>query len=329
MRSSGVRRINYAVRRLDWALVENALNPSDGSDGAPFELCAATLDDWSRYVQSEQQALGSRWMAWWDDKVFIVELARGPLHENLVQKIRGAISVATGTGEAHLESHGAARIDNLAILLGDINALIALLQPDASFGPVHGLHGAVLPPGFSWGVFHTLKVEIGVSRGWGPPIQQQGEAGRQGQALQQGQQRQAGQQGRRLATLNEKADAWRQCPGVEYVLSIRVSPGLLVREFRLDSIVNGQFEDPDMQHAPIDDTSVVQFDPWRLLGIPAGAALPAGFNNPVAFNLFDVVDPIIQHYQEDVAQEQALWAQAAAAADDDDGQPPRCRQRHH
>ncbi|KAE9051024.1 hypothetical protein PR003_g26212 [Phytophthora rubi] len=45
MRNSGVRRINNAVRRLDWALVENVLNPPDSSDGAPFELCVATRDD--------------------------------------------------------------------------------------------------------------------------------------------------------------------------------------------------------------------------------------------------------------------------------------------
>ncbi|KAE9325045.1 hypothetical protein PF008_g16963, partial [Phytophthora fragariae] len=60
VRSSGVRRINNAVRSLDWALVKNVLNPPDGSDGVPFELCVATRDDWTRYVQSEQQALESR-----------------------------------------------------------------------------------------------------------------------------------------------------------------------------------------------------------------------------------------------------------------------------
>ncbi|KAG6622678.1 uncharacterized protein IUM83_05317 [Phytophthora cinnamomi] len=62
-RNSCVRRINNAVHRLDLTLVENVLNPPDGSDGAPFELCAATRDDWNRYIQFEQQALGSRWMA--------------------------------------------------------------------------------------------------------------------------------------------------------------------------------------------------------------------------------------------------------------------------
>ncbi|KAE9295175.1 hypothetical protein PR003_g24081 [Phytophthora rubi] len=82
-----------------------------------------------------------------------------------------------------------------------------------------------------------------------------------------------------------------------------------------------------MLHAPIDNNTVVQFDPWRLLGIPGGAFLPAGFNKPVQFNLFDRVDPIIQRGHEDIALERAAWAQAAAAADA--GQPPRRRQRRH
>ncbi|KAE9268195.1 hypothetical protein PR003_g31527 [Phytophthora rubi] len=75
-----------------------------------------------------------------------------------------------------------------------------------------------------------------------------------------------------------------------------------------------------MLHAPIDNNTVVQFDPWRLLGIPGGAFLPAGFNNPVHFNLFDVVEPIIQGEQEDIA----LLERAAAAAAE---QPPRRHQR--
>ncbi|KAE9267022.1 hypothetical protein PR003_g31924 [Phytophthora rubi] len=310
MRSSGVRRINNAVRGLDWALVENVLNPPDGSDGAPFELCVATRDDWNRYVQSEHQALGSRWVAWWDDRVFIVELPVSPLHEDLVGGIRRAITDATGTGRTHLADNGAPNIGNRATLPDDINARIAFLLPDESFGPVEDLPGAVLPPGFSWPIFHTLKVEIGVSQGWGPPIQQQGQAGH--------------------GTSNEKADPWRQCPGVEYVLSIHVSQGVEVREYRLDSIVGGQFAVPNMPHADIDNNTVVQFDARRLLGIPPGGNLPVGFNDPVQFNLFDVVDPIIQRRRRAIRLERAIRAQVvAAAAADDDGQPPRRRQRRH
>ncbi|KAL3662836.1 hypothetical protein V7S43_012237 [Phytophthora oleae] len=253
-------------------------------------------------------------MAWWDDRVFIVELLE-PLHEKLVGGVRDAITEATGNGSTHLDQCGAAYTGNRATLPDDINALIAFLEPDASFGPFQGLPGAVLPREFFWSRFHTLKVEIGVSQGWGARIPQQGQQGQQGQAR------------RRLRTLNEKADAWRQCPGVEYVLCVRISQRLRFRECRLFSIVDGQFKDPDMQHAPIDNNTVVQFDPWRLLWIPLGANLPAGFNNPIQFNLFDVVDPIIQREQVDVALEQdaVARAQAAAAA----GQPPRRRQRRH
>ncbi|KAK1931738.1 hypothetical protein P3T76_012670 [Phytophthora citrophthora] len=141
------------------------------------------------------------------------------------------------------------------------------------------------------------------------------------------------------------ANAWRQCPGVEYVLSIRISPGLQTREYRLDSIVNGQFVDPAMNHTPIINTTVVTLDPRRLLGIPPDVNLPAGFNNPVEFNLFDVVDPILQCELENIDLEQAS-VHAAAANDgeeeeqeeqeergeeegNDGGQPPRRRQRRH
>ncbi|KAI9907862.1 hypothetical protein PsorP6_003139 [Peronosclerospora sorghi] len=310
MRNTAVRRINNAVRRLDFTQVESELNPPDGSDGTPFELCAATRDDWTRYVQSENQALGSRWMAWWDDKVSIVDLPTA-LHEVVVDAVRRAITEATGTDVTHLARYGGTFIGDYATLPDDIRAIIGNLEPDCSFGPDPDVPGAVLPPGFMWEEFHTLKVEVGVSQPWGPRIQQQGQAG------QQGQQRQAGR--RRLATFNEKANAWRLCPGVEYVLCIRISPGLRVREYRLDSIMNGQFENPNIQPAPIDHTSVIQFDPWRLLGIPQGRALPAGFSNPVQFNLFNAVERIIRRQRERITLRQA---QAA-------GQPPRRRQRLH
>ncbi|KAE9076795.1 hypothetical protein PF010_g23762 [Phytophthora fragariae] len=100
-------------------------------------------------------------MAWWDDRVFIVELPVSPLHEDLVDGIREAITEATGTGRTHLARHGATHIGNRVNLPDDINARIAFLEPDESFGPVEDHPGAVLPPGFSWPNFHTLKVEIG------------------------------------------------------------------------------------------------------------------------------------------------------------------------
>ncbi|OWY93523.1 LOW QUALITY PROTEIN: hypothetical protein PHMEG_00037054 [Phytophthora megakarya] len=128
---------------------------------------------------------------------------------------------------------GASYIGNRPTLSDDINALLAYLEPDDSFGPRQGLPGAVLPPGFSWANFHTLKVEVCLKDG--ARIQQ-------GQAGQQAQQGPAGR--RRVGTLNEKADRWRHCPGGEYVLCVRINRRLCVREYCLNSIVDGQFEDP-------------------------------------------------------------------------------------
>ncbi|KAI9905594.1 hypothetical protein PsorP6_014227 [Peronosclerospora sorghi] len=82
--------ISTAGPNIHAELRKNVLNPPDGTDGTPFELCAATREDWSRYVESENQALRSRWMAWWDDKVFIVEVASA-LHNVLVNGVRRAI----------------------------------------------------------------------------------------------------------------------------------------------------------------------------------------------------------------------------------------------
>ncbi|KAI9916810.1 hypothetical protein PsorP6_017961 [Peronosclerospora sorghi] len=308
-RNYGVRRINNGVSRVELAMVENVMAPPHGSDGAPYELCTASREEWNRYVQSEAQLLKSRRMAWWDDRVFIVELSSS-LHEGPVLGVERALIEATGTGRSHLKHRGSAYIGYHANWPDEIKDLIALLEPDDCFGPCPYLPGSVLPPGFYWSDFHTLIVEVGVCRGWGHCRQEQGQAGP-----------------RRLATLSEKADAWRHCPGVAYVFCIRISRSLRVCEYRLYSIVDGHFEDPDMEHAPIEVNTVVQFDARRLLGIPPGTPLPVGFNDPVQINLFDIVDPIIQGEKKRRAIKQAAAATAHAAAAA--GQPPCRRQRRH
>ncbi|EEY62367.1 uncharacterized protein PITG_14795 [Phytophthora infestans T30-4] len=89
--------------------------------------------------------------------------------------------------------------------------------------------------------------------------------------------------------LDFKADAWRQCPGVQYVLCIRIGPELNVCQNRLHSIVNRQFEDSRKQPMNIDNNSGLVVDSRRLLGLPPGTNLPAGFNDPVQFNNIDAI----------------------------------------
>jgi hypothetical protein len=60
---------------------------------------------------------------------------------------------ATGTFDDHLASHG----------LTNVNILYHI-EPDSGFCPMSRF-GATLPAGLSWHEYHTLKVEVGVSRG--------------------------------------------------------------------------------------------------------------------------------------------------------------------
>ncbi|KAL3664350.1 hypothetical protein V7S43_010674 [Phytophthora oleae] len=231
------------------------------------------------YVQSEQQALKSRWMIWCEGRIFIVDLAEG-LHEKVVVDVNRAMRNATGTGDNNLVSSGAAYIgEHRRTLPADVSALLALLEPDCSFGPRENLRGAELPPSFNWWTFHTLKVEVGVFQTWGGP-----------------------------GGLDFKTDAWRQCPGVEYVLCIHISADLNVCQFRLDSTLNG-----DMPPTDIVNNSVLEFDARRLLWLPPGADLPAGFNDPVRVNLFNVVEPILTAARRQIALDQAEQALEDAA----------------
>ncbi|GMF26936.1 unnamed protein product [Phytophthora lilii] len=82
-----------------------------------------------------------------------------------------------------IEGHGAAYVSNPP---GAV-ARHGRVEPDCSYGP-HPRVGAVLPAGLQWCEYCTLKVEIGVSRGWNE--------------------------------LDRKAALWRAYPGVEYVPSV-------------------------------------------------------------------------------------------------------------
>ncbi|KAG3014321.1 hypothetical protein PC121_g9530 [Phytophthora cactorum] len=139
-----------------------------------------------------------------------------------------------------------------------------LAELDCSFGPTEEV-GVVLPPEVrNLQEFQTVKVEIGVSQGW--------------------------------PSLDCKSAIWRGYASVEYVVPIRLSPSLRIRQYRLEMRLGGQFPgDDDGNRAsilPIDQNAIVPFDAHLLLGLPAGAALPRGFNDPVLLHLFDLVEGI-------------------------------------
>jgi hypothetical protein len=248
-RSTVVRQINNFIKKLDLKQVERKLlaeNRPDSDFGV--YVCDASIDEWTTYVKSKNQALVSRAMKWKSGKIYIVEFP-GTVHEDFVEEFKEAISSATGTRRAHLKCHGSSYVD-----------ILPHIEPDAGFGPMPGL-GATRPAGFSWSEYHTLKLEVGVSRGW--------------------------------PQLDEKAEEWSQFPGVEYILLVRLSPKLRVRQFKLHSVVNQQIVRPEMGRTDIVNPTNVNFDSRRLLGLGANDPLPVGFIDPELvidlFPLFQVV----------------------------------------
>ncbi|KAF0700910.1 Aste57867_8558 [Aphanomyces stellatus] len=235
---------------MDMKEVEaDLISPTRAETDPGVYVCDVSLGDWKRYVKSEEQVLMSRAMTWNDGNIYIVELP-GKIHNKISRSLDIAVISATGTGEEHLLSCGSSFVDNLAHV-----------EPDSSFGPAPGF-GATLPHGLTWMEYHTLKVEVGVAKGW--------------------------------PQLDAKAVQWSQFPGVEYILLIRLSPNLQVRQYKLHSVVGGAIEPPAMVATPIINPTNVVLDSRRLLGLPAHVLIPAHFTAPnLTIDLFPLVQRIV------------------------------------
>jgi len=197
--------------------------------------------------------LKSRFMEWRYEKIWIVELPSG-IHADAVYRFAVMMAVATGNAMGrYLRGHQAAYANEPPVGVAEERKW----EPDCSVGPSQHAVGAVLPLGLDWRDFHTVEVEIGVSVGW--------------------------------PGLNDKAANWRQYPGVQYIVLIRLSPTLRVRQYRLEQRVNGQFPDTD-DRMDIVDGAVLNADAHLLLALPDDAALPDGFRDPVTVDLVDIVE---------------------------------------
>ncbi|CEG38234.1 uncharacterized protein PHALS_08321 [Plasmopara halstedii] len=249
-----VKQINGILKKLDWKKVEATLLSAESDDADPeFEVCEASLEDWERYVKSETQVLVSRSMAFEDGRIYIVELPT-EIHDNFCRDLDFAILIATGTGNQHLRPRGSSYVESHQ-----------KLEPDCSFGPPPGI-GAVRPVGMDWGEYHTLKVEVGVSREW--------------------------------PYLDRKADRWRQFSGVEYIFCIRISPALRVHQYKLHTVVNRANPLPVINPIPIANPTNVAFNSRRLLGLVGRGHTPQGFSRPnVVIDLFPLVERLIQENQ--------------------------------
>ncbi|KAG9399885.1 hypothetical protein AC1031_011306 [Aphanomyces cochlioides] len=241
-----VRSINGRIKKMDMKEVEAYLmSPARPETDPGVFVCDVSFEDWKRYVKSDHQALVSRAMAWNDGKIYIVELPGG-MHECFSRDLDLAVMAATHTSNVHLHSRGSGYVD-----------IREHIEPDSSFGPAPGI-GAAPPNGFSWFEYHTLKVEVGVSRTW--------------------------------PQLDAKAVDWSRFPGVEYILLIYLSPALQVCQYKLHSVVNGALVPPAMARIPIVNPTNIVLDSRRLLGLPAHVPIPANFTAPnLTIDLFPLV----------------------------------------
>ncbi|POM70185.1 Hypothetical protein PHPALM_13415 [Phytophthora palmivora] len=122
-----IKQINGIIKKLDWKETEATLFSTERDD-AGFEVCEASLEDWERYVMSDNQALVSRAMAFEDGKSYIVELP-------------------SGTYDNHLRSRGSSNVESLR-----------KLEHDCSFGPAPGIV-AIRPSGMTW-IEYILCIRI-------------------------------------------------------------------------------------------------------------------------------------------------------------------------
>ncbi|KAE8879449.1 hypothetical protein PF005_g22826 [Phytophthora fragariae] len=245
-RMEAVAYINHVLSTIDWARLEAPLAAED--DGGPGEeICSVSLQEWEHYVRTEYQCLKSRAFSWYGGKVYLVEPSTS-CHATIVSEISGEITFSVGYRNGFLSCSGSTYV-----------ASMRLLEPDTSFGPTARVPGAERPPRMSWGEYHTLKVEVGVARGW--------------------------------RKLDRRAEEWSHFPGVQYVLCVRVSNDLKTRQYRLNSVVDGHIETPRAPIIDIVNPTTVTFDSRRLLGLPPDAEVPLGFSDPtVTIDLFTVVD---------------------------------------
>lgn len=207
---------------------ELLLRGGGGRRPQPFQVCAASLNDWNRYVRSSSQEMRPKYLDWYDGAIWIVEYP-GTLHAAAAAAIMVIMANATGTQSQHLI--GYADTHNARPLPGERN-----LEQDCAFGPSAHVDGTAqrIPRGLKClREFQTVKVEVGVSQEW---------LGRGG--------------------LNERAAVWKKYPGVEYVLLVKLSPDLLVRQYRLEQRVDGVFPE-NFAILDIDSSAILHFDAHR------------------------------------------------------------------
>ncbi|RLN32220.1 hypothetical protein BBJ28_00005179 [Nothophytophthora sp. Chile5] len=220
--------------------------------GHAVYVCDAFETDWNAFVEREDQKLKSTHMEWIDGKIYIVELP-SPEHEHYIGAFHEVILLSNPVVHTYLTFHGQMCVSTRRGYL-----------PDESVGPSGQVLGVTLPHGLhrlrDW---HTLKLEVGFSRRWGHSDGQ----------------------------LDWKADVWTRFPGVRYVLCVAVEDELVSASYKLHRVEHEARRLPHQDPVPIvAPQTVVTFDSRLLLGLQAGDALSGGFPDPLAVDLYAVLE---------------------------------------
>ncbi|KAE9027887.1 hypothetical protein PR001_g11873 [Phytophthora rubi] len=171
-----------AIASLDWDRVEQTPR------GEVYEVCNADEEDWKLFLDSEAPETECGKMELIEGKIVIVEfpsVERGAF--------MGAFSrflTHDAVIDTYMRPRPAVRTQNY--------------EADLSFAPTPQT-GAALPRGLRWTQWHTLRIEIGYSRGWG----------------------------HRRGQLDWKANRWATIPGVNYVICVAVEDGLASATYKL------------------------------------------------------------------------------------------------
>ncbi|ETL89888.1 hypothetical protein L917_11268 [Phytophthora nicotianae] len=245
-----ITKINAALASLDWKQVSRTRR------GQIILLCGATETQWKTYVKCDSrefkatQDIRSSQMEWIDGYIYIVELPSPA--QDIYSFMFGKYLLSHPVVGSYLHTHGRAFVPNQQIY-----------EPDESFGPTEET-GVALPSDFlQWWHWSTLKVEIGILRHWGHSPGQ----------------------------LDWKAQRWASFPGVRYVLCVTLRRDMTSAQYKLYTIEDQGLHLPEQKPiSVVFPQTYLKFDSRRLLGLQLSDELPYGFPDPLAVNLYAVLD---------------------------------------
>ncbi|KAG3237333.1 hypothetical protein PI124_g17678 [Phytophthora idaei] len=245
-----IAEINATLAALNWRQISRTPR------GQIILLCDATEAQWKAFVKFDSREfkssrdIRSSQMEWIDSRIYIVELPSPA--QDVYSFMFGKYLLSHPVVGTYLDTHGRAFVPNQR-----------MYEPDESFGPTEETEVA-LPSGLKqWWHWSTLKVEIGIMRRWG----------------------------RSTGQLDWKAQRWASFPGVRYVLCVALQRNMTSAQYKLYKIEQQGLRLPEQKPIPVGfPQTYLKFDSRWLLGLQLADKLPYGFPDPLAVNLYAVLD---------------------------------------